>query len=276
MTAQRKALEARAKELGQQETALAATEAQVRTRETEAGKVSRAAADRIQEAEQNLKAIKERERQVEKAETRFKQTQEKLTEQAAAKDEAHTHDLDEARKAIQARDRELAVRAKQVQALESAAQAAEEARQRRELETKTESTRLKTQLDVEIHRTKSLAKDLEAARSRSVKASELATRESALRKQNTDLESREQAFRTAARLLAETGCTAVKLEGGAEMADTVRFLTERGVRLTIIWINRQSRAPLRDRLIDFTFLQKNTAEVVVSVSIVRLQLHRFL
>jgi 3-methyl-2-oxobutanoate hydroxymethyltransferase len=42
-------------------------------------------------------------------------------------------------------------------------------------------------------------------------------------------ESREQAFRTAARILAETGCAAVKLEGGAEMAETVRFLVERGV-----------------------------------------------
>jgi 3-methyl-2-oxobutanoate hydroxymethyltransferase len=42
-------------------------------------------------------------------------------------------------------------------------------------------------------------------------------------------ESREQAFRSAARILAETGCAAVKLEGGAEMAETVRFLTERGV-----------------------------------------------
>jgi 3-methyl-2-oxobutanoate hydroxymethyltransferase len=42
-------------------------------------------------------------------------------------------------------------------------------------------------------------------------------------------ESREQAFRTAARILAETGCAAVKLEGGAEMGDTVRFLTERGI-----------------------------------------------
>jgi 3-methyl-2-oxobutanoate hydroxymethyltransferase len=41
--------------------------------------------------------------------------------------------------------------------------------------------------------------------------------------------SAEQAFRTAARIVAETGCTAVKLEGGAEMADTVRFLTERGI-----------------------------------------------
>src|SRR5260370_10482170 len=42
-------------------------------------------------------------------------------------------------------------------------------------------------------------------------------------------ESREQAFRNAARLLAETGCSAVKLEGGSEMADTVRFLTVRGI-----------------------------------------------
>jgi 3-methyl-2-oxobutanoate hydroxymethyltransferase len=41
--------------------------------------------------------------------------------------------------------------------------------------------------------------------------------------------SREQAFRTAARIMAETGCAAIKLEGGAEMAETVRFLTERGV-----------------------------------------------
>ncbi len=42
-------------------------------------------------------------------------------------------------------------------------------------------------------------------------------------------ESPEQAFRAAARIMAETGCAAVKLEGGAEMADTVRFLAERGV-----------------------------------------------
>jgi 3-methyl-2-oxobutanoate hydroxymethyltransferase len=41
--------------------------------------------------------------------------------------------------------------------------------------------------------------------------------------------SPEQAFRNAARILAETGCAAVKLEGGEEMAETVRFLTRRGV-----------------------------------------------
>jgi 3-methyl-2-oxobutanoate hydroxymethyltransferase len=37
------------------------------------------------------------------------------------------------------------------------------------------------------------------------------------------------AFRTAARMMADTGCAAVKLEGGAEMAETIRFLTRRGV-----------------------------------------------
>ena len=37
------------------------------------------------------------------------------------------------------------------------------------------------------------------------------------------------AFRAAARVMAETGCLAVKLEGGEEMAETVAFLTRRGV-----------------------------------------------
>jgi len=42
-------------------------------------------------------------------------------------------------------------------------------------------------------------------------------------------ESPQQAFRTAARIMSETGCQAIKIEGGREMAETVRFLTERGV-----------------------------------------------
>jgi 3-methyl-2-oxobutanoate hydroxymethyltransferase len=41
--------------------------------------------------------------------------------------------------------------------------------------------------------------------------------------------SPEQAFHAAARVLAETGCAAVKLEGGEEMAATVAFLAQRGV-----------------------------------------------
>ena len=41
--------------------------------------------------------------------------------------------------------------------------------------------------------------------------------------------SKEQAFDNAARLLKESGAAAVKLEGGAQMAETVRFLIERGI-----------------------------------------------
>ena len=39
----------------------------------------------------------------------------------------------------------------------------------------------------------------------------------------------EQAFRSAARVMAETSCGAVKLEGGESMAETIRFLTRRGI-----------------------------------------------
>lgn len=42
-------------------------------------------------------------------------------------------------------------------------------------------------------------------------------------------ESPNVAFRNAARIMKETGCGAVKLEGGARMAETIRFLTERGI-----------------------------------------------
>ena len=41
--------------------------------------------------------------------------------------------------------------------------------------------------------------------------------------------SKEQAFHSAVRILKETHCGAVKLEGGARMAETVGFLVERGV-----------------------------------------------
>lgn len=39
----------------------------------------------------------------------------------------------------------------------------------------------------------------------------------------------EQAFRSAARVMKETGCSAVKMEGGREMADTIHHLTQRGI-----------------------------------------------
>ncbi|MEO6360572.1 MAG: 3-methyl-2-oxobutanoate hydroxymethyltransferase [Sphingomicrobium sp.] len=41
--------------------------------------------------------------------------------------------------------------------------------------------------------------------------------------------SPEQAFLSAARVMKETGCAAVKLEGGAAMAPTIAFLSERGI-----------------------------------------------
>lgn len=42
-------------------------------------------------------------------------------------------------------------------------------------------------------------------------------------------ESPNMAFRNAAKIMKETQCGAVKLEGGARMAETIRFLTERGI-----------------------------------------------
>ncbi|HKX79100.1 MAG TPA: 3-methyl-2-oxobutanoate hydroxymethyltransferase [Novosphingobium sp.] len=41
--------------------------------------------------------------------------------------------------------------------------------------------------------------------------------------------SPQQAFASASRIMAETGCAAVKLEGGVAMAETIEFLTARGI-----------------------------------------------
>src|SRR3979411_3515043 len=42
-------------------------------------------------------------------------------------------------------------------------------------------------------------------------------------------QSKEQAFGSCARVLKETGCGAIKLEGGRRMAETIAVLVERGV-----------------------------------------------
>ena len=42
-------------------------------------------------------------------------------------------------------------------------------------------------------------------------------------------ESPEVAFRNAAQVMQETGCSAVKLEGGTRMSQTIRHLTQRGI-----------------------------------------------
>lgn len=41
--------------------------------------------------------------------------------------------------------------------------------------------------------------------------------------------NKEHAFENAARLMRETGCEAIKLEGGAHMAETIAYLTQRGI-----------------------------------------------
>jgi 3-methyl-2-oxobutanoate hydroxymethyltransferase len=41
--------------------------------------------------------------------------------------------------------------------------------------------------------------------------------------------SKEQAFHSAARIMKETHCGAVKLEGGQRMAETIAFLSQRGI-----------------------------------------------
>jgi 3-methyl-2-oxobutanoate hydroxymethyltransferase len=41
--------------------------------------------------------------------------------------------------------------------------------------------------------------------------------------------SKEHAFLSAARVMKETGCGAIKVEGGQRMADTIAFLVERGI-----------------------------------------------
>jgi 3-methyl-2-oxobutanoate hydroxymethyltransferase len=42
-------------------------------------------------------------------------------------------------------------------------------------------------------------------------------------------ESPQVAFRSAARVIQETGCTAVKMEGGSRIAETIHYLTQRGI-----------------------------------------------
>ena len=41
--------------------------------------------------------------------------------------------------------------------------------------------------------------------------------------------SKQDAFENAAKIIAYTGCNAVKLEGGEHMSKTIKFLVERGI-----------------------------------------------
>jgi len=53
--------------------------------------------------------------------------------------------------------------------------------------------------------------------------------------------SKEQAFMNAARVLKETGCGAIKVEGGKRMAETIRFLAERAGAETFVGDDGQRR-----------------------------------
>ena len=46
-------------------------------------------------------------------------------------------------------------------------------------------------------------------------------------------ESPSEAFRNAARVMKETGCGAIKIEGGTHMAETIRYLTDRGIPVIV-------------------------------------------
>lgn len=58
-------------------------------------------------------------------------------------------------------------------------------------------------------------------------------------------ESPEQAYRNAMRVMKETGCNAVKLEGGQDMADTIAYLTARNIPV-MAHIGLQPQSVLKD------------------------------
>lgn len=58
-------------------------------------------------------------------------------------------------------------------------------------------------------------------------------------------ENAEQAFRNALRVMKETGCDAVKLEGGQDMAQTIQYLTARNIPV-MAHIGLQPQSVLKD------------------------------
>src|SRR5437667_12395630 len=156
-------LNGRTKKLADREATLTGLKARLEAREAEAHTAARIAADRTGEAENALKAVKERERIVEKAEKKFVANEDKLAEQTKAKDEAHARALDETRTLLRSRDRDLAKRAKARESLKAHFRSANEARERREADVKTELTRTKDQVKAEARRSSGLEKDLGAA-----------------------------------------------------------------------------------------------------------------
>lgn len=68
-------------------------------------------------------------------------------------------------------------------------------------------------------------------------------------------QSKEQALASSVRVLQETGCDAVKLEGGLAMAETIQFLSDRGIAVVAhIGMTPQSAKKFGD------FKQRGTAQ----------------
>src|SRR5207249_7066686 len=145
----------------------------------------------------------------EKAEKKFQETEDERAKRGQAREETHERQLDDARKLLQARDRENAKRIKDVEALQASLRAASEALERRELELAAESTRAKAALDSEAHRSAALEKDLNVSRkelAKSIRSFETAKAEAeAARRQAQDRQKEFAADLTKAQAALDEG-----------------------------------------------------------------------
>src|SRR3989454_379805 len=119
------------KELTDHETRVAAFEKKLEAREGEAKTATLAAVEGSAEAEKALKEVRERERTLEKLERKIDGERDKLEEQAKAKQQAHAQEVDELRKLLQTRDREIAKHEKELESQQIAARSEAEAQERR-------------------------------------------------------------------------------------------------------------------------------------------------
>src|SRR6266566_769922 len=120
-------LDAEKKELADHKAEVASLEKGLEAREAAAKAAARTAADRGAEAEKALKEVRERERTLEKLERKIEADREKLEEQAKAKQQAHAEEIEELRKLLQSRDREIAKHEKEVESHQNSARAAADA-----------------------------------------------------------------------------------------------------------------------------------------------------
>src|SRR3989475_520148 len=152
------------KDLTDHETRVAAFEKKLEAREGEAKTATLAAVEGSAEAEKALKEVRERERTLEKLERKIDGERDKLEEQAKAKQQAHAQEVDELRKLLQIRDREIAKHEKEVESQQIAARSEAEAQERRERGLKAQLTKARRQLQAQIQRIEKRGKKIEVAR----------------------------------------------------------------------------------------------------------------